>query len=52
MADDTKNLGKAPENAPGEQRQDQNRTPGDGTLDGATPAGLTADEATLAVEED
>ncbi|PWC35315.1 hypothetical protein [Azospirillum sp. TSO22-1] len=44
MADDPKPPGKTPETAPGEQRQDRTRTPGDGTLDGAVPAGLTSDE--------
>lgn len=39
MAETTK-----PERAPGDEKQDRTRTPGDGTLDGATPAGLTADE--------
>ncbi|HYG91099.1 MAG TPA: hypothetical protein VD978_33150 [Azospirillum sp.] len=32
------------ETAPGDERQDPNRTPGDGTLQGATPAGLTSEE--------
>lgn len=30
--------------SPGAERQDRDRTPGDGTLDGATPAGLTVEE--------
>jgi len=51
MADDTKKPGKAPESAPGDHRQDPNRTPGDGTLDGAVPAGLTVDELRRRAED-
>jgi len=38
--------GSSPSGAklPGDEVQDMSRTPGDGTLDGATPAGLTADQ--------
>jgi hypothetical protein len=35
--------GKAPRR-PGTAEQDPSKTPGDGTLQGATPAGLTVDE--------
>ncbi|WP_431860909.1 hypothetical protein [Azospirillum sp.] len=51
MADTPKTPAKAPETAPGEQRQDRSRTPGDGTLDGAVPAGLTADELRRRAEQ-
>ena len=42
---------KTPERAPGDEKQDRTRTPGDGTLDGATPAGLTADELRRRAED-
>ena len=51
MADPTEKPAKPPESAPGNQHQDPDRTPGDGTLDGATPAGLTADELRRRAEE-
>jgi hypothetical protein len=51
MADDTRKPGKPPESAPGEQRQDHTRTPGDGTLDGAVPAGLTSDQLRRRAED-
>ncbi|HYH37587.1 MAG TPA: hypothetical protein VD860_05155 [Azospirillum sp.] len=51
MADDPKTPGKAPDSAPGDQRQDRTRTPGDGTLDGAVPAGLTSDELRRRAED-
>lgn len=39
------------ETAPGDERQDPNRTPGDGTLKGATPAGLTSEELRRRAEQ-
>lgn len=51
MTDDTKTPAKAPDSAPGDQRQDHTRTPGDGTLDGAVPAGLTSDELRRRAEQ-
>jgi len=42
----------APDKAPGDERQDTTRTPGDGTLQGATPAGLTSDELRQRAEDD
>ncbi len=51
MADTTDKPGKRPEASPGDHRQDPNRTPGDGTLDGAIPAGLTSEELRRRAEE-
>ncbi|WP_155524561.1 hypothetical protein [Oleisolibacter albus] len=36
---------------PGDQRQEMERTPGDGSLTGATPAGLTAEELRRRAEQ-
>ncbi|WP_448191650.1 hypothetical protein [Azospirillum sp. sgz301742] len=51
MAEKTEMPPEKPAGKPGDQRQDPDRTPGDGTLDGATPAGLTADELRRRAEE-
>lgn len=40
----------APEQ-PGDENLDKNRTPGDGTLDGSTPAGLTVDQLRQRAED-
>lgn len=37
---------------PGDENLDKGRTPGDGTLDGGTPAGLTSDELRKRAEDD
>lgn len=43
--------GKGREGAGGERRTDESRTPGDGTLDGAMPAGLPAEELRRRAED-
>ncbi|HYD71191.1 hypothetical protein [Azospirillum sp.] len=40
----------APEQ-PGDENLDKTRTPGDGTLDGSTPAGLTVDQLRQRAED-
>lgn len=39
------------EKAPGDENLDMNRTPGDGTLKGSTPAGLTVEQLRRRAEE-
>lgn len=41
----------APEQ-PGDENLDKTRTPGDGTLDGSTPAGLTVDQLRQRAEDE
>lgn len=45
--------GDAPERpaGPGAETQDRTRTPGDGTLDGATPAGTSVEEMRRLAED-
>lgn len=55
MSDDTSTQGRKPSpdrDKPGEEKLDKTRTPGDGTLDGSTPAGLTSDELRRRAEDD
>lgn len=41
---DTPDKPQRTETAPGDENLDKTRTPGDGTLDGSTPAGLTVEQ--------
>ncbi len=54
MTDGTKDdkAGGKPPGKPGEEKLDKTRTPGDGTLDGSTPAGLTSEELRERAEAD
>ncbi len=44
--------GDKPAEKPGDEKLDKTRTPGDGTLDGSTPAGLTVEELLRRADED
>ncbi|WP_119677953.1 hypothetical protein [Indioceanicola profundi] len=46
-----KHTGQGDKPGAGAQRTDMDHTPGDGTLQGATPAGLTADELRKRAED-
>lgn len=49
---DTPTSDEPTDKKPGDERLDMNRTPGDGSLQGSTPAGLTVRELRERAEDD